>query len=153
MQIPGYWPEDVSALMTSENRLIIQGRHICDCHEKCTEREFQRSVSIPRNVDPMSLEAMLSKDGKLTISGTRQNMAGRVTEDLVVTVQSDGSFTPRPRNLDSSCGGTKTGFKLKKMNKRTGEILADYEEYKEMDYRTFEDEIDEDGVTMEVMDY
>ncbi|XP_071794135.1 uncharacterized protein [Asterias amurensis] len=155
LQIPGYWPEDVSAVMTSENRLRIQGKHICSCHEKCTEREFQRSVSIPGNIDPLSIEATLNKDGKLTISGgTRQNMAGgRVTEDLVVAVQSDGSFTPRSRNLDSSCGGARKGFKLKKMNKRTGEIFEDFEDYTKMDDRTFEDEIDEDGVTMEVMDF
>ena len=152
LQIPGYRPEDISAT-TLANRLTIQGKHICDCHEKCTEREFQRGLAIPRNVNPASLEAKLNKDGELTISGSQYSRPVEATVEHVVAIEGDGSFTPRSKNIDPSCGGTRGGFKLKKMNKRTGEIVEDFENYKEMDYRTFEDEVDEDGVTMEVLDY
>ncbi|XP_022106922.1 myb-like protein X [Acanthaster planci] len=149
LYIPGYTPEDVS-VTTSGNRLVVQGKHVCDCQEECTAKEFKRGFEIPKNVDPASLDARLVQGGQLTISGNQYNARIQPTGDWVVSVEGDGSFSPRPRNVDPTCGGRRTGFKLKKLNKRTGQIVEDEELVEEVAQRTFEGEVDEDGVTMEV---
>ncbi|XP_038072433.1 reticulocyte binding protein 2 homolog b-like [Patiria miniata] len=150
LDLPGYTPEDLS-VTTSGNRLVVEGKHVCDCHEQCTEKEFKRGFEIPRNIDPTSLEAKLVQGGRLTISGNQYNTHVQPTGDLKVSVEGDGSFSPRLRNVDPTCGGTRTGFKLKKMNRRTGKIVEDVEDLvQEMHVRRFEDEVNEDGITMEV---
>ena len=149
LDIPeGYYPEDIT-VDTVGKLLYVKGRHVCSCDENCFEREFERRLSLPNNVDTQSLSAALHPNGKLSINGVKYKQVIRPV-DTLVPVEGFG-LTQRQSDF-TSCGKSKvkkSGFKLKKMNARTGEIMDDIEPI-QVQY-VYESEIDDDGLTIEVV--
>ncbi len=149
----GYNLEDIS-IQTIGNQAFVKGHHICGCNEKCYDREFERRIPLPKNVDTRTISASLHPGGTLTIQGVKYRHALQPV-DAEVTVEGVG-LPQRTASDDDSCKKLHklkpSGFKLKKMNARTGEVFDDIQVLEDS-YPKYESEVDDDGLTIEVEDY
>ncbi|XP_077989163.1 uncharacterized protein LOC144443522 [Glandiceps talaboti] len=144
--VKDYDPEDFR-ISTRGNFLKLSGMHVCRCNENCFEREFERKVAIPRGVDTQSLSATYNRDGVLRIEGV-QYRYDVPQVDTNVQVHGLGLV----RNTAPVCNNLKSGIKLKKLNKNTGEVFDDIPMATSRTPQ-FENEIDNDGVTIETDEY
>ena len=128
----------------------MKGHHLCKCYENCYEREFERRLPVPKNVDTRTITASLYPNGQLTLHGVKyRQVIPPVDTDVVVE-----GVGLTPRTDDDSCNKfskKKSGFKLKKMNARTGEVFEDVAPLEDR-YPRYESEVDEDGLTIEVVE-
>lgn len=123
----------------------------CRCEENCLEKEFERKIPLSNQVDPRTVSATVSPGDQnvLLLKGShrlKENGIPLPASGLDVPVE--GNFKPITRDSDPSCGGTKRGIKLKKMDARSKQIVDDIEEVTIEE--KFEGEVDEDGVTIEI---
>lgn len=61
-----YKPHEISVKM-DKNKIIVSAKHEEKDGTKSVSTEFNREVTIPKEVDPMSLQCMISQDGILTV--------------------------------------------------------------------------------------
>ena len=129
--------------------MTISGRHVCGCDESCFEREFQRVYTLPQGTDTTTLIGNIDREGVLTVRGEKSI---RNNSFLDSSVPVDGHRLAQQNN-DSSCGGRKGGIKLKKMNKRTGEVFENIPMQEDNYFSSyFEEENGDDGITIEVVE-
>ncbi|XP_072038084.1 uncharacterized protein [Amphiura filiformis] len=150
----GYNLEDITVEIVG-NQAFVKGHHVCGCDEKCYDREFERRIPLPTNVDTRTINASLYPGGTLTLQGVKYKQVIQPV-DTQVTVEGVG-LSQRTASSDDSCKKLNnlklkpSGFKLKKMNARTGEVFDDIQVLEDS-YPKFESEIDDDGLTIEVVD-
>lgn len=61
-----YKPHEISVKM-DKNKIIVSAKHEEKDGTKSVSTEFNREVTIPKEVDPLSLQCMISQDGILTV--------------------------------------------------------------------------------------
>lgn len=64
--VKDYKPDEVNVKMDM-NKIMVSARHEEKDGTKSVSREFNREVTIPKEVDPMSLQCTISTDGILTV--------------------------------------------------------------------------------------
>ncbi|XP_066273799.1 trichohyalin-like [Branchiostoma lanceolatum] len=149
VQINGYYPENIQ-VRTEGRQLIVSGKQTCSCEEQCFEKEFERQYALPRGLDTRSLRATLNRDGQLRVEGqVYRGVTQR--DDVRVEVQGLG-IGQRPQVEDPTCGGRKSGFRLRKTaQRRKSAAAADLTEDVPR-FEKYQDEEENDGVTIEVVE-
>ncbi|ESP04166.1 hypothetical protein LOTGIDRAFT_136700, partial [Lottia gigantea] len=64
--VSDYKPDEVNVKMDS-NKMQVHARHEQKDGGKSVSREFSREINIPREIDPMSLQCAISKEGVLCV--------------------------------------------------------------------------------------
>lgn len=150
LDIKGYHPGDIK-IKVQDDVITVTGMQSCRCEENCLEKEFERKIPLSNQVDPRTVSATVSPGDQnvLLLKGSqrlKENGIPLPASGLDVPVE--GNFKPITRDSDPSCGSTKRGIKLKKMDARSKQIVDDIEEVTIEE--KFEGEVDEDGVTIEI---
>eukprot|EP00058_Branchiostoma_floridae_P024328 XP_002609818.1 hypothetical protein BRAFLDRAFT_122123 [Branchiostoma floridae] len=149
VQVNGYYPENIQ-VRTEGKQLIISGKQTCRCDEPCFEKEFERQYPLPRGLDTRSLQATLNSDGQLRVEG-RVYRGVTQTSDVRVEVQGVG-LRQRPQVEDPTCGGRKSGFRLRKTAQRRKSATAADATVDVPRFEKYQDEEENDGVTIEVVE-
>ncbi|XP_019623831.1 PREDICTED: uncharacterized protein LOC109469703 isoform X1 [Branchiostoma belcheri] len=150
VQTNGYYPENIH-VRTEGSQLIVSGKQTCTCEEPCFEKEFERQYALPRGLDTRSLRATLNSDGQLRVEG---HVYRGVTQkgDVRVEVQGVGAWQ-RPPVEDPTCGGRKSGFRLRKTAQRRSSAPAATDVTEDVPrFDKYLDEEENDGVTIEVVE-
>lgn len=110
VDIGEYKPEDI-VVKTMDRKLIVTARHEEKMEGRTIHKEFNKEFELPETVDPMSVNAFLSEDGKLTIEAplkAARRPSYTVTQSsdvrkMVVTKESQFTITDSTnRPMDST---------------------------------------------------
>ena len=152
MQVPGYKPSELQVKVEGKNVRVI-GKRVCGCQESCSVREFERVSALPEGIDTRNLQATLNKEGTLSVqSKTNHRLSGGRYQDGDVLVEGLDLPPIEDSSKNTENCVKKTSIKLAKIDKSTGKKLPVTRQYDEVPQRTFENEQEEDGVTIEVVD-
>ena len=150
LDVSGYRSNELD-IWTEGDKVVVKGHHKCDCDDSCLVREFQRTYGIPRNLDRKSVKAKYGRDGKLVLQGNVARNPQQIAKDQHVEIEYHGpKETPR-QNVQ--CHHKKAGIPLKKVKVQRRDLQKDSDTYNEGSLdKTFEGEIGDDGVTIEVVE-
>ncbi|CAI9730151.1 Hypothetical predicted protein [Octopus vulgaris] len=98
VDIGEFKPEEV-VVKTMDRKLVVSARHEEKREGRTMHKEFNKEYELPESVDPMSVNAFLAEDGKLTIEAPlkplpRQSYAVTQSSDVKkVVVTKESQFT------------------------------------------------------------
>lgn len=146
----GYAADELD-IWTEEERVIVKGRRQCASDDSCVVTEFQRAYNLPEGVSAKTVRAKYERDGHLLIQGTT-NAERHGNDNSRVQIEHNTENKPanRAHNEESL---SKAGITLKKVRLNKNDLNAGHHRQANVEAeRRFEEEVEEDGVTIEVED-
>ena len=85
----GYHPTEIHVTYNDGN-IQIEGKALCDCGEGCIVKEFERTVSVPSNINPGSIIVHLDQKGDFSITGKEAPSKEHNTRMQRIIVEGEG---------------------------------------------------------------
>lgn len=149
LDVSGYRSDELDIWVEGQ-KIIVKGHHKCDCDDTCLVREFQRTYGIPQNLDSKSVKAKYGRDRKLVLQGNVARNHQQFRDDRQVEIDYQGpKETPREQ---VQCQQKKAGIPLKKVKVPRHNLHKNTITAPEHIDKSFEGEIADDGVTIEVVE-